>query len=479
MSFVVSVKCPECGAPGKHAEGVITFKCQYCASVLRAQGEGIALKYVIPARIKKEDVPLAVKRAVVCGKAADVSTIRGIFTVCKPFWYFKGMVFFARAGEMWDDDADKPKEGVPATALVPVADVVAKTWSHTIPANPTIAPALFSLGIQPEALTLEPYDSEQYAAYRVAPITASLEDAEKAVVKAALNNVNLDRKKYRYSSINFIGEKFFIIYYPLTAAVCEGKGGFSTLFFDGVNGNFIEAVPGKDVAAGLPPDASHYHLQVITHRCPNCGHDLEPGDFNIAFYCRVCFSQWLLEKNQYVGIAKRTLESQGGQNTVYVPFWRFDVRLVSRETGTVCGTVGEFKKLMKAGDLTLRGQDPARPLRFYIPALSAKNATVVLKLSARINMAQKDLPVADVNEFSHPFFYGVTLPQSEAEEMLPVVVFAVIGRHDRAATEFYRSMKVEAQNAELVWYPFEDKGTMLADRFFQFHLPKRGMTAAI
>ncbi|MBI5637413.1 MAG: zf-TFIIB domain-containing protein [Nitrospinae bacterium] len=491
MAFYISARCPECGAPARHPEGALTFKCPFCASVLRVKDEGTFLKYIIPARVSPAEAPLAVKRAMQAGKVGGLRTVRRIITFHKPFWYCKGMLFFAFADERMDvssaplttDENNPPPQHAFTNAIraaARAADVIAKTWSHTFAANPALAVPLRTLGIQAEVLTLEPYDSEQYKETLVAPITLDRAAAEKMAMDAALNNMNMDRKRYSYSSLNFIGEKYFIIYYPVLAAICEGDGGFITVLLDGINKNFIAATPGKEIIdeTGAWEHAAA-RFSIITHRCPNCGHDLEPGGFDIVFYCRSCFSLWLLEGGDYRRLPKKALKSTLAQGTVYIPFWRFTLELDNSVSGERFSTVGELAKLVKGGDLYLRGIPPENPIVFHLPALTTSNATAALKLAARICGAQKEMPFDDVEEFPHATFQGASLPLDEARQMLPVVAFSVIGRTDRKTVDFYNSMTVRDTSADLVWYPFEEKGTMLIDQFLGFNISKRGMSAEV
>ncbi len=488
MAFYISARCPECGAPARHPEGAMTFKCPFCASVLRVKDEGTFLKYIIPARVSRAEAPMAVKRAALEAKVDGLHAIRKIITFYKPFWYCKGMLFFACADEKIGsppppntDDNNPPSPHVFTAAIRDTertANVIAKTWSHTFAANPGLAGPLRTLGIQSEVLTLEPYDSEQYKETPVAPITLDRAAAEKTAMSAALNNVNMDRNRYSYSNLSFIGEKYFIIYYPVLATVCEGPGGYTTVLLDGINGYFIAANPGKNIIAESGAwEHSASRFSIITHRCPNCGHDLEPGGFNIVFYCRSCFSLWLLEGGDYRRIPKKALKSKTEQRTVYIPFWRFTLELENGASGERYRTVGELAKLVKGGDLYLRAIPPGNPIVFHLPALTTSNATAALKLTARICGAQKEIPFDDMEEFPYGNFQGASLTLDEARQMLPVVAFSVIGRTDRKTVDFYNTMNVRDTSAELVWYPFEERGTMLIDQFLGFNISKRGMSA--
>ena len=88
--ITVTVKCPECGGPIRYPEGVYTFKCCFCKSVLRTQIGETNLKYILPCRIKEEAIASIIQEE----RGARLKpSIEQIDTVFKPFWYFKGMIY--------------------------------------------------------------------------------------------------------------------------------------------------------------------------------------------------------------------------------------------------------------------------------------------------------------------------------------------------------------------------------------------------
>ncbi len=485
MSLFVSTTCPGCGAPTRHLEGIVTFKCPYCASVLRVQDAGALVKYVIPARVTKEEMPVAIKRELLSRRAHGIKSIRRIAPFYKPFWYCKGMVYFATAqseGLMLPpmtlrENAAPSQRAVTrrVQGAVRTTDVVAKMWTHTFPAHEA-CPALASLGIQSEVLELEPYDSEKRAGDALLPVLLSPEDARRVGERAALHNVNIERRVLDYATFAFIGEKFFVIYYPIVAAICEGSGGYNTFYFDGVNRRFIQDEPGMGILDLLKEhDPEPYKRRLTAHRCPNCGHDLPPHDFDLVYYCQWCFRLWLLAGDKLQSLSKNALGTYDKAFPLYLPFWKFTVSITSN--GQAVRTVDGFAKLIKAGELVVKGKDPDAPISFYVPAIVSRNPTAILKLAVRITQAQGDYPRSPFSEFPYTAFHGASMPKEEAAEMLKTIAFSVIGRTDRKATEFYRAMTVEADEPELVWYPFAERGSMLADGFLNFNVAARGITS--
>ncbi|MGA1839779.1 MAG: hypothetical protein ACMUIU_04055 [bacterium] len=188
-----------------------------------------------------------------------------------------------------------------------------------------------------------------------------------------------------YKKLHFIGEHFFINYYPVLQVICFGTYGYRTFLINGIGKTILERKVGK--------------------------HDLST--------------------------------------------------------------------FMKMGRFLLRDEDPERPIRLYVPALVTRNARALLKLATRINEHQRALPVSKNENFPLDKILNASLPEDEAEEMLQVIVFSVIGRQDRKALDFYKDFTITITKKEILWYPFEDKGNFLVDNFHQYNFPKQSIDITV
>jgi len=456
QSFLVAIKCPECGAPIRYPEGAYSFTCSYCGSVLRIQREGVVLKYIIPARLSVTGIRRAVKEAL-AGKKGSRAIAR-VQTVYKPFWYFKGMLYYSFVGT----------EG---------NETLAKTWYYSFQAHREYVPSFRSLSVRTEVLTLAPFDSEAAQnAGTVLSLTVDRDEAYAQASRAAEKGFQALVSTPVYRKLTLIGEHFFIIYYPIVQVDCTGDDGDRTIMIDGVNKSILEDEPGTPAAESQHHgDAPAFRSRLLTHRCNNCGHDLKAGDFDIVFYCDVCTRLWFLRGDEYQCLNVTVLEPAGQEGAVFMPFWRFETGITSETTGVEMNTIGDLSTFMKMGRFLLRHQDPSRPIRIYVPALTARDARALMKLASQINIHQKLLPLSPRKEFPFTRMLHASLPDDEAEEMLWVVVFAMIGRRDRKALDFYRDFTVSVTKKEMVWYPFEEKGNNFVDHFHNFHFPRKSL----
>lgn len=456
--FLVSIKCPECGAPIRYPEGAYTFKCSFCDSVLRTKTDGITLKYIIPARLNQKDVLITIKKIIASKKNVPkkLKAIKQIKTFYKPFWYFKGMIFTCYSTRLKNN-------------------LDAKTWYYTFPANLSFVPLFQSLGVRSEVLTIEAYDSKIFQENGVVlPITVHKDQAVKKAESLAGKKYDTYAPGYSYLKTSIIGEKFFIIFYPVIKVLCSSEDYYYTFMIDGINKNILDENEGKTkVEVSNKGKIEEYHVKLLSHRCKNCGNDLEPRDFDIIFYCKNCFRLWLLKGIDYQSQKVKILETEDRKNTIYLPFWRFEVTIISKSANLNMKTIGDLSKFMKMGRFMLRKEDPERPMRFYVPALVIRNANAIIKLAAKIGTKQKQLPISKIEDFPFEKIWNASLPEEEAIELLEPLIFLVIGLTHKRAVDFYKDFKITVNGKQLVFYPFEDKGNAILDHYHNYNFSKR------
>ncbi len=227
--FLVSVRCPECGGTVRYPEGAYTFKCPYCGSVLRIKKDGVDLKYIIPPRILKSDIHLIIKKALIAKKVPinGIRSINQIKIIYKPFWYFKGMVYYSLVNMKGND-------------------TLSKTWYYSFQANPDFVNTFNTLSVRAEVLTLEPFDNEAIKNKGVIlPLILDKEEAYRCAESVAEMSLQFETGRAQYKKLYLIGEHFFIIYFPVIQVVCSGTGGYRTFMIDGVGKSLLEDKAGK------------------------------------------------------------------------------------------------------------------------------------------------------------------------------------------------------------------------------------------
>ncbi len=469
-SFLVSVKCLECGAPLNYPEGAYTFNCHFCGSVLRIKKKGIDLKYIIPCQLKHEDIKPIIYSLLRNDKnpAYRISSITGIKTIYKPFWYFKGMVCYCYITTNENN-------------------ISAKTWYYSFQANTDFLTSFKTLSVRTEVLTIVPFNSEALKDEdEILPVLINRKEAHNYAKSIAGMNIQLETDMSLstgltlYKKFELIGEHLFIIYYPVVQIFCANSRGSLAFVMDGIGKSILKHEDEKKASTLTKKNLdTPYKIVLLAHRCKNCGYDLQARDFDIIFYCKNCHRLWLLKNGDYYQIKITIIETKDEGNLIYMPFWRFEITVTSKSTGMEIKTLEALSTIMKMGRYILRNEDKARPVRIYCPAFLTKNATALLKLAKRINIFQKPLNIVKKEDFPYDNVLNSSILDNDAEKMLGVILFSVIDRRDQKAIDFYKDFKINITKRELVWYPFEDKGNFLIDIFHQYNFPKKSMELAL
>lgn len=462
--FLVSIKCVECGAPINYPEGAYTFKCSYCGSALRIKRQDTNLKYIIPCQLNNDEIKTIIFNFLSKSKSSSINTacVIKIRKIYKPFWYVKGLIYYSFVDQSQND-------------------TLAKYWYHSFQANSAFLDSFSSLSVRTEVLRIHPYDADAYGTDDIfLPVLMSKEDAQKYVESITRMNFQIEIEGAIHEELNIIGEHFTIIYYPIIYAICATAKEKYTILIDGIN---MSILADKINELSIPQEIDHKkvskQITFLAHRCKNCGYDLQSRDFDVVFYCTNCSWLWLLKDGEYSVIKKEIISTEGFKNAVYIPFWRFEARITSESAGIEIKDIGDLSKFMKMGRYLLRSEDPKRSVRIYCPAIVGRNARAIIKLATRMNIHQKDMTIQSTEDFPYKSTLNASILDNEAEQMLRVIVFKMIGRIDPLALKFFKDFQINIVCKRLVLYPFEDNGDLLFDRFHQNNFPKKSLEIGV
>lgn len=89
--IIKGITCPSCGGELDIREGVRSFNCKYCGSLLVARGESGTLKYYVPKKIKRDDAIAKAFKWLGSGMAKAKglrlrSKVADVFLVYIPYW---------------------------------------------------------------------------------------------------------------------------------------------------------------------------------------------------------------------------------------------------------------------------------------------------------------------------------------------------------------------------------------------------------
>ena len=256
---IKGITCPSCGGALDLKEGIRTFNCKYCGTLLVTKGEEGAIKYYVPRKINRDD---AIKRAynwlgTGLSKAKGLkanSKIDEAFLTYIPYWRVKadivGWIFgqekhTSNSGSTYEDKEIK----------------IQRTYDSTFPACDVA-----ELGVKHVNLTGDEILPVNFDDLQTQGMVFNIVSSEKEIVdKAREYFTNSSKKDSSLSEIYFehfdiVRQQIGIVYYPLwviryvfanrtyqvvvdgeDGSICYGKAPGSTLF-RAISGIFATAV---------------------------------------------------------------------------------------------------------------------------------------------------------------------------------------------------------------------------------------------
>jgi DNA-directed RNA polymerase subunit RPC12/RpoP len=182
--------------------------------------------------------------------------------------------------------------------------------------------------------------------------------------------------------------------------------------------------------------------------CPNCGIDLAGDKESIALPCTNCGLLW---EASGTGLSEKPFlcvpDEESGESW-YLPFWRIKARAQGVETPFWIDPAKSTPPACSRRPIIFD------QLHFWIPAFTV-NPTFFLRLAERATMWQPaHIPSRPFEGGRSTYIYPVTLPASEAERLLPVILSLIVAQREAALVNIVRAT-IEPAESTLVFVPFK------------------------
>lgn len=439
--LTVSTNCPNCGAAIDFGEGTNALECDHCRSRLLVTGHGRVLSYFVSPKL---DAPLAISIA----RFAETETAGPLRTgearlVFLPYYRLTAVDLRwqrpkPERREEPPDPSDYDPDNFRIAALMArlaeqdlVDDIECRDRAieRNFLAIDLPSPALYSLGMRPNALRLELYRREALASL------GSLVGAEMAVDAA----LEIGRKTVEGSDVAcraVVGAVLSIVYFPFWLVEIRRPQSRSLTIVDGVSQAIVERGLRSELLQRLGRPATG-EPSVVGFRplvCPNCGWNLPVEPEHVIFYCGSCTRAWRIVGDDLVEMPHRFA---GPRETItekiaeHLPFW------------ALRATIGD-------GD--------AQP--FLIPAFRHRRARSLVDLATSLSQLAPHL----ASTAAPPRARGGYFDEADARSL---ALFAHAGAAPRSFERAERcgceSIRVEEN--ELVWIPFLSDSYSLRDPF--------------
>jgi hypothetical protein len=314
-------------------------------------------------------------------------------------------------------------------------------------ANDSIAWGIESLGIRTQVLKLEPLDSELYETNDLVPLTIDSEQATSRFDKAIQSTASAVSQSGSNIDVTAIMPETTLIYFPVWVARFTNRSGRHVAQLDPlakrvatITGGEFE-MPEQNSAPSFKCDS----VQIVPHRCPNCGRDLPECEKSVTYYCANCKRLFMAEGLDYKQLKVRIPPEHEGEHQLF-PFWVFDLE------ASFAGS--EADELSRALSLIGFSHD-----RFYVPAFNIVNPSRMLRLVSHYNK-RNDTFAFEKHPSNNYTFADVTLTPEHAASMIVPLTVATKTMKGFKSHEASVSGQADIGNPQLVWLPYT------LDRYF-------------
>jgi len=465
--FFITVTCPGCGAGLNLESDFYSLTCRYCGSALRVIMPGKNPVYYIKSRKSKFDIRPAIDRYL---KRNHLPLTRSDFVfrpIYYPYWKVNAIQTRASCGATqahhkssnfahsevsvgWSGtlSVNNASDYSPAdyTCEDSLPKVKLMPFARTLPAGPVLPGIPLSLGlrtqyIQMEPLTSEASDGESEFITPQKDWSQVIADIRKATVHRAGINAGLGEKR-RSDIFNPRGA---LIYFPYYIAFSDTASDTDVFILDGISGRVVYAGEGEtdfidNFRAEKNPKGGGA-LQVVLHRCRNCGLDL-PADGSFVQICSNCGVVTVLDPQTRLEEGVNIAQASNRTGDPLFPFWK--LKLPSEIIGQAVSP----------------GLKESMPDYLIIPAFRGRNFEAIKRLAGRITNMAASLPQEKPDEISKGL-YPVTVSYPEAVALAEILIFSNRIIRNRQMTADRESLSPE--KAGLLYVPFHLQNYFFVD----------------
>jgi hypothetical protein len=273
--------------------------------------------------------------------------------------------------------------------------------------------------------------------------------------------------------LRLIEERLSLIYFPLWIVDFVAPEGRFFHAIDGITGRVLKQGSGcferKKSKSG--DVETFYPLQIVPHRCPNCGWDLPVKSFHLLFPCPNCGKLWNIEQDGYVetkGQVARVKEEpdrEANEPSGYYPFWVFEAGLRQKKRSSI----REVSELLPSEIGLFTAKDKSRPFLFCIPAFELANLKKVGDIALAYVRTQPDLKTEEARGEN---LKGVLISEDDAKKMAELLWLKIVS--ERVNLDFDKWKKLKLRSTGIVWCPCYQEGTFLRDAVVGYSFQKVG-----
>ncbi len=463
-----TASCPSCGAPFELLEGANVARCPFCNLPLLFRSKKNILRYCLESKVKRSSISFLVDRYRQTNGETLPRRVENSQLLFVPFWRFTAQAFYTliHRPQLLElggapDQKEEPEE------------ILTKEWDVNFAAHTSNDLGIATLGMRPEWLDLKIFTDSSRLTQEGEML--SLEVDSKAAKKRGFQSLDsyLAEKKRAEDELvlKLIEERLSLIYFPLWRVDFIAAEGRFFHVIDGITGRVLKQGSGafEQKKSKSGDVETFYPLQVVPHRCPNCGWDLPVRPFHLLFPCPNCAKMWKIEQESYVEVegrvakAREEPDSDGIEPFGYCPFWILEAGLQRQKTSSI----EEVFKLLPSEIGLFNARSKSRPFLFCIPAFELANLKKVGDIALAYARTQPELVTQAVREEN---LEGVFISQDDAKKIAELLWLKIISH--KANLDLGKWKKLRLTSKGIVWCPCRRGGSFLRDEVVGYSFQK-------
>jgi predicted RNA-binding Zn-ribbon protein involved in translation (DUF1610 family) len=249
--IIRGIVCPSCNGELDLKEGVRTFNCKYCGTLLTTKGESGSIKFYVPKKIKRDEAVARTQEWLGKGlaKARGLrasSKVEDVFLVYIPYWRVMADV----VGWVFGQERRTRRVGNRTeTYYVDVEKKIQKNFDNTFAACDISELGVKKVNLEGDQLLPVEYESleQEGMLFNIISSEKQVADtAKKEFAASARSSANVDRVTFEHYDL--VREHISIVYYPLWVVRYSFQNRTYQVVVDGEDGSICYGkAPGNNL----------------------------------------------------------------------------------------------------------------------------------------------------------------------------------------------------------------------------------------
>ncbi len=383
--FYIGVTCPGCGGELDLESDFFVLDCDHCGSIHRIKMPDVPPAFMAPARTNLREARFNIDRHLKKNSLPLTGSGLHIKQLYYPYWKIDAVLFRVRNRIESRMVAAETQHREEVTVESEKTEVSLAPYMTTLTAGSDLEGIPVSIGMRAEYIRVVPFTTDnQQDEFDPLPLTKPWEEVRKTLEKRTNSLGNIVQADFGKNHTELFHPRASLIYFPYFVIESYPGKDFNRFVVDAVTGRVVSHITVRPSADSFeysePVDYQPGELQVVPHRCGNCGVNL-PEQQSFIYICDNCFQLEVLDEQAEIAGGIQVVKSEKVDDDRLFPFWSFGLpEEKARQLRPIFGGIFESDRLI-------------------VPAFKVQNFDALCRLAKRISAAYPRLEVEPAERF--------------------------------------------------------------------------------